>query len=299
MKSPEGELFRKVAEQGHYAGRTRPTGTRQGLYASTADGRILGALNHNDPARVAAMLEKAWAAWLALPSQDRAPGAAGDVLENRQRMEQRFPDGGLVLRVYARDLPREDQGAGATDWRARAWNLDYAWFRAAEAKACVPTDARVGAEQVWPLELADRVLRVHLVDNVRGQTYPVKAEEVERAQLRSTVTAIEAGVLVLRITGEVRWVAQGAWRVGGMEAKPTAQERGLDARVLGTARFDPTTGRFTAFDLVAVGTRWGATQYNGRTDDEAPAPIGFVLELAGDSPAERVAPAGFWNYRGY
>ena len=33
MRGAEGDLFRAVAEKGHYAGRTVPTSTRQGIYA--------------------------------------------------------------------------------------------------------------------------------------------------------------------------------------------------------------------------------------------------------------------------
>jgi hypothetical protein len=47
---------------------------------------------------------------------------------------------------------------------------------------------------------------------------------------------------------------------------------------------------------VAVGTRWGGTQYNGRGRDLAPAPFGAVLSLAGESRAERVAPEHFRGY---
>lgn len=302
-KSAEGELFRKVAEQGHYAGRTQPTGTRQGLYASTADGRLLASINHNDPARVAAMLEQAWAAWEALPAQARAPGDGADVGQGRQRIEERYPVGGLVLRVTSRDLPRKDAG----DWRSAAWNFDYAWFRKAEAAALVPSARDVGASTEWPAALADRLLRVHLVDNVRGQTYPVKPEQVAHARMTSTVTGVgtgpEQGQVLLRIEGEVRWLARGTWPTGrpadGGAAGPAPTERGLVARLLGSARYDPASGRFTAFEAVAVGSRWGATQYNGRADDPGPAGIGYLLELAGEGPEERVAPASVWEYRGW
>jgi hypothetical protein len=42
---------------------------------------------------------------------------------------------------------------------------------------------------------------------------------------------------------------------------------------------------------VAVGSRWGGTQLNGRRGDTDAAPIGILFTLAADSPCERVAPA--------
>ena len=78
--------------------------------------------------------------------------------------------------------------------------------------------------------------------------------------------------------------------------QPSTQERGLEMKLLGSARFDRKQGRFVGFEVVAVGTRWGGTQYNGRGNDLAPAPFGVVLSLAGESRAERVAPEHFHGY---
>jgi hypothetical protein len=69
-------------------------------------------------------------------------------------------------------------------------------------------------------------------------------------------------------------------------------------RLLGTATFDLTRGRFVAFELVAVGVRAGSTQLNGRQGDTDPAPIGILFTLAGDGPCERIAPA-FNGHRVY
>ena len=69
-----------------------------------------------------------------------------------------------------------------------------------------------------------------------------------------------------------------------------------DEHFIGSARFDRKRGRFVAFEVVAVGTRRGGTQYNGRGNDLAPAPFGAVLSLAGESRAERVAPEHFGGY---
>ena len=43
--------------------------------------------------------------------------------------------------------------------------------------------------------------------------------------------------------------------------------RGVQTRMTGRALFDTRTNRFTLFELVATGTRWGGTRYNARHDD--------------------------------
>lgn len=294
VKSPEGELFRKIAEQGHYAGRTVPTDTRQGIYAATADGRLLASINHNDPARMAAMLTQAWDAWEALPPDERAPAAGWDGVTERPRLEDRYPAGGLALRVTSRDLPRAVPAKD--DWRAAAWNLDFAWFKADEAALLVPPGAEVGAAREWPAALADRIVRLHLVDNVRGQTHPAEPQDLTRARLTSTLTGVAGDVVTLRIEGDGRWEAKGRWVVEGLGNEPLEQTRGVEARLLGTATWDRVAARFTTFELVAAGLRWGATRYNVRQDDRAPAPIGFLFELASSAPDEHVAPAAIWSY---
>ena len=70
----------------------------------------------------------------------------------------------------------------------------------------------------------------------------------------------------------------------------------MELGLLGHARYDLKENRFVAFEVVAVGTRWGGTQYNGRGRDLAPAPFGAVLSLAGTAYADRVAPEHFWGY---
>ena len=216
-KDPESLLFQKVAEQGHYAGRNMPTSTRQGLYATTADGRLLASINHNDPARVAAMLEKALAAWEALSETERGAQAGWDGTTVRRRLEDRYPQEGLVLRVTTRDLPRPGAlGAAPRDgWRALAWNLDYVWFRAEEAASLVPAEHTPGATRALEGPSLDRLTRVHLVDNVRGQTYPAPKESLERARLTATVTAVEGTRLTLALEGEARWEQSGTWHIGG------------------------------------------------------------------------------------
>ena len=294
-KDPESLLFQRIAEQGHYAGRTQPTSTRQGLYAATVDGRLLASINHNDPTRVAAMLEKALAAWDALPEAARFPPGWDDGAD-RPRSDARYPVDGLVLRLTSRDLPRPE-GARPTDWRAHAWNLDAVWLTAAEARSLLPAEPKVGASHEVAGPALDRLTRIALVDNVRGQTYPAPRASVERAALASRVTAVEGERVHVALEGAARWVQRGTWSVGG-RGEPSPTERGFDGRMLGSATYDLAARRFVAFELLAVGLRWGGTQYTARHDDLAPAPIGYLIELAGDAPHERVAPAAIWEYGG-
>lgn len=280
---PECELFQTIAEQGHYAGRTKPTSTRQGIYAAAAGGTMLASINSNSAEAVAEMLEKALAAWEKLPAEKRK--YEGELKVDRKRAEDKYPEGGLVLRVNARDLPRED---AAKDWRGQAWNQDFAWFTKAEAAA-------LAAEGKIPEKLVRRLARHHLLDNVRGQIPSFSKKAPEKAELTASVVKRDGDRVELRYEGATRTEEKGRWSLDGWRDEIQDRTRGYEATLLGFATFNVKSGRFESFKLVAVGSRWGGATYNGRKDDPGPAPMGVAFTLAGDTPAERVAPAGYWS----
>ncbi len=292
----ECRLFQKIAEQGHYAGRTRPSSTRQGTYATTAGGTLLASWNSNDPRFVARKLREALAEW-------ERPKAEGRQTAGKSRLEAAgldrndrfYPANGLVLRVNTRDLPRDRPLEGR--W-AKAWNQDFAWFTRDEARQFLPESPRPGQEHNVPRPLVERLIRFHLLDNVRGQTTPFPAAAVEQARLSVRIKGVEGAVVSLLLKGSTRAIHRGKWPIHGYRDmdRPSPQERGLEMDLLGHARYDLKEGRFVAFEVVAVGTRWGGTQYNGRGRDLDPAPFGAVLSLAGNAHADRVTPEHFWGY---
>lgn len=290
-------LFQKIAEQGHYAGRTRPSSTRQGTYATTADGTLLISWNTNDPRVVASKLQQAIAKWDKMQAELR-PAADQPRLEAGQlaRADRHYPDSGLVLRVYTRDLPRDPPQEER--W-ANSWNQDYAWFKKEEARQLVPETLAVNQSRKVPRELIERLARLHFVDNVRGQTTPFPQHGVQQAELISRVTAIAGDIVTLRLEGRTKTSEEGRWPVGGYRngGRFSEQKRGVELSLLGRASYDRAREKFVSFELVAVGIRIGGTQYNVRARDLDPAPFGVLLTLAGDTRAERVAPEHFEAYR--
>jgi hypothetical protein len=295
-KDAECQLFQKIAEQGHYAGRTQPSYTRQGTYATTADGTLLASWNKNDPRKVARKLREALENWDRLKAVGRR-FSGEDPLEITQldRADRFFRENGLVLKVNTRDLPRDPPQQAP--W-VHAWNQDFAWFTTDEAEQFLAVKIEPGQTRAVPRPLVERLARFHFLDNARGQTPPFPARAIDAAKLKSRVTAVDGNLVGLRLEGRTKAVQQGVWSLRGFEDmnKPSVQERGLEMKLLGSAGFDLKQRRFVGFEVVAVGTRWGGTQYNFRGNDLAPAPFGAVLSLAGASRAERVAPEHFRGY---
>jgi hypothetical protein len=283
----ECKLFRGFCEEGHYGGRRLPTDTRQGVYAVTSSGRFLASINNNRAEVMAGMLAKALERYATMPRQERLLDEAGAAALGKatRRLEAHWPADGLVLRVTSRDLPPPagDSAPPADGWWRQAWNVDFAWFRAEEARDLLPASPEVGAERELP-QAADRLARCCLVDNVRGQTLPYRPAEVKEARLRAEVVAVSEERIELRLTGSTLAEATGEWA------------RGMQTVLRGRAVWDLEKKRFAVFELVARGRRWGRTQYNSRDNDTGARPIGFVFELCEDVPANRVAPAHLWDY---
>lgn len=291
----ESEMFRSFCEEGHYGGRVQPTSTRQGIYAVAPSGRFLASVNTRSPKSMVQMLERALARWRELGEPERRLGAAQrERLLQSSRFEDRYPADGLVLAEYLRDLEASALPAG--DWRRAAWNEDQIWFTKAEARAFVPA-AEVGASVELGQRLVERLVCLHLVDSVRGQTSAFRPSHIQAANWRSEVLGIDGDRLRLALSGATAAVEKGRWRVRDRNVgnDPIDHERGVRTELSGRAVWNRKSERFESFELLAIGERWGATQYNGRPASGAPTPVGFAFVLA---PAghPRVAPSYYWQY---
>ena len=283
-QDPDCRHFQRYMEEGHMRG---VPNTKQGIYAATPSGMFLASTNTLDGAQMADMLRRALDRWKSISKKDRL--LAEDPAQSRiERTESRCPKDGLVLKVHSRDLERDDL---PNDWTAVAWNLDFAWFRRDEMRSLLPKELTQGAKVDWPEALVKRLARFHFLDNVRGQTDAYEEGNIVEAGLTTSVVKVARGVVSLRFAGATRASTTGRW-----PDTPDPNTRGLGTKILGTAAYDPSKEKFTAFELVAAGTRWGMTRFNFRENDRKPGPIGFVLTLAGDKPQDRAAPAFFGQY---
>ena len=282
-KDAEGAFFGRFCDIGHYRGGDENCNTRQGFYAVTPNGELLDSLNSRDPRRLAEMLKAALEKWKDLAGAQRLmPEDPATLRSKVERLESKYPTDGLVLRSYSRDLPRDD---APNDWRASAWNQDFVWFTKAEAVAlATPGSSRAA--------ILSRFVRTHLIDNVRGQTEAFEPGDVTESLMHFETVRHDGPIRHLKITGSFRNDRPGE---PAYDDAPEEKPRGTDGKILGEATFDESSQRFISFEMVALGIRWGGTRFNGRHDDPGPSPIGWAFTLAGNSPAERIAPAHLWD----
>lgn len=283
---PQARFFRSMVH-----GRPDPVGgSRQGTYLCTPGGKLLARANSTNPRRIEALLREGLAAWDALTPAERAAPAPEDARPGH-RWEDSFPADGLALTAVHRDLTRDASGALCAE--GGRWNLDHVWFSRDEARAWLPAEPAPGARHELPAALAQRWARFHLVDNVRGQEGPFAPGDVKQADVATTVVAVDGARVTLDIHGQTRAVSTGEWSLGSnLWEKFPNRPRTLEARLAGRAVFDLDARRFVAFELVALGTSWGGSGLNGRkASPDASHELGWRFSLAGDTPADRVAPA--------
>ena len=283
----EGAFFRRVSDQ---SSRKGTTATRQGIYAFTADGHLLGFKNAGNLADVMRTELKKWlAAWKALPADRTAPGAVHvpDRFDRDGKFHRELPPGGQAVRVFARilDAAGGKYAAGTCDTPGgdRAAR-DVMWLTAADLQALHPPRREVGATFPLPPAVVDRLVRFHLADNTRGEPPPWQPAEVRRADFRLTVTAAAADTVDLVLDGSALLTA-------------ADDGRGFDVRVRGRVRL--AGGRLTRLEAAAVGDHWGEAGANGGSRPGR-TPLGLAFELAdGSRPLDGIPPQGVRDRHGY
>jgi hypothetical protein len=266
QKDADGVFFWKVAQQGHNKDLPEDA-TRQGIYFAAPDGRLLGS-DHFRPSAGAmvALMKTSLERWQ--PGSTAVPAGAPE-----KSLLRTPPVGGLILNEYSR-IPIDTSAAGK--WSANsAVGRDHVWLKREELRTLLPLHWKNGERYPVPPAVAERLVRFHLVDNVRGEPNMWAREHVRASEMTLVVEDAATGKLGLEGTAR-------------MQTQNPAL-RGYDARLQGVLVYDRKAAKFTRFDLVAWGEAWGHGSYTaGAPPGRFPLVIAF--SRAGDKPADRVPP---------
>jgi hypothetical protein len=289
-------LFWKIAQQ-------RPEKQDlpgQGIYVATPSGKLLAFCQRDhDPVSIAKLLSQALDQWNALGRKERLGAEPpSHVAAVSRRPNSRPPEGGLILELFVRDLPRQ---TGPIDPKLAAmWNGDFAWFTQEEVRSMIPETRTVGERRRVADKLVRRLARLHLLDSVRGinDARPFEDKDIEKAEMFMNVVKVEGDVMSLRIEGSTRAVEPPLVDARG-SGLPDAKERGFEAQLLGHATFNVRQRKFVSFALLAIGRRWGGRGYwhSMRKDDLEPQPMGVAFRILPPSePVEIAVPHHVANY---
>jgi hypothetical protein len=297
-----GDFIRLAARGDEPAGATSFSGTH-GHACLTASGKFLG----RDPV-------KALKAWKALPAAERAPGAVtiperGPVDEKARQPTP--PPGGLILRLYYRNLARTPSGelrlATQRDFPfgKGQMNLDaqpnYLWLTEAEWKSLIPAKPRRGDRQPLPPAILKRVCLYHLLPT--GMHSRIGDLWQEIAPKQKGIRARDVTLTVEETSSDrVRLILDGFVHLGhDYDAEATAKTAprssecmGYEARLRGVLDYDIRKRVFTRVDILALGDLYGDSDPNRWLVRPGRNPLGFAFELVpGDTPVDRLPPRGY------
>ena len=279
QKDDDTLFYQKVYDQ---APQSKKRASGQGIYIVTADGELL----HHCTSFVAGQrgkqeIEKGLAAWRQLPASRRSAGAIHVPLSSNLKTHH-APDGGLVLRVYSRQL--EETGSGSyidatcQVGRGDEASFDNMWLKQDEWKSLIPKSPAAGRTYTIPQNISQRIARAHLRDRTRGMFPAWPAKTRVRSNMTLTVLPSAQYVTRLRVNGSA------------LIGQRNISDQGYDARIGGRIEFDRRQRKITRFDLVAIGDQWGKPDVRAR---EGFNPLGVAFELSdGRSPRDHIPPGG-------
>ena len=274
-----------MANKGHYRAEG---GSRQGIYICSPAGELLSSINSLNPDDVLSVIQQGLDKW----NHDTISNLPIDPINTvtpSHRWEDSYPENGLILTGYKIDLKSDPP---SNDNRGDRWNMDHVWFNQAEMKGWITNDLIEGSVNKVPAVVSERLIRFHLVDNVRGQTLPFAPDEIKVNQMMTEVVYKNESSLELEISGESFSVAKGEWLLGANDWTPThLLDHSIKTKLLGKVTYNFQTETVTEFELVAIGERFGKTQNNGRMFGSDSNHIGFYYKMAQENASEKIAPA--------
>lgn len=256
------KLFQKYVASAPKGTFPEQTSTYQGLYCLGADGTYLSgkfARQSNEVARET--LTTGLAQWQGIARDGGFQPKA--VPTNRLALYggEELRKGGLKLEVAYRDLPRGKVQRPGDAQFPNPYNLGWFDLTPTEAKAIV-TNSRE------KMAIPDRVFRklamTRLKDAVRGQMADWNEGDLQRGELFSQLVSSKDDKQTYALSGS---------------ALMKSGELSFEPQFHGTATYDPASGEFTDFCLLAAGQRSGRGGANGRATDLGPAPMAIALTL--------------------
>ncbi|MEZ5327085.1 MAG: hypothetical protein R3F19_18710 [Verrucomicrobiales bacterium] len=286
-----GKFFRSVADQGPRKG--EGGATRQGRYAFTVDGVLLGYNNNRSPERMIAMLNEALKKYESMAGAKNTSPTGADEDGRYRRVP---PKDGAVVKVFTRVLELGEDGqalqrcAGETtdtgSYRHKGFGaaIDHLWIQKeeiAELEESLAKHGQSGELFVLPARLLARIARFHLADNTRGEPPHWNTSEI-RVQDWKCVPGDGSGQFSI---------------AGSVHLETADGVRGFEGKAFGNIAIQ--NGRIIKFDLDVLGDFWGDGSYT-RGARPGRNPIGFVFTLVPTpSPESSIPPQGARWLQGY
>lgn len=268
--TPGARFFKEFVASSGGALSWGPT-TKQGVYVMTPDGDYLaGHVARHDKASTVALLKDALKKWnevvakkglkpkpIPARTTNRTWGAEGLVANAGGDAGKRSA---LIVQVFVRDLPYKGERHPGPPEYQNWYNQTWMDFTPEEVQSLLP---KAGGKSPVADALVRKIAKEALLDFVRGQTGAWTDAQIRKAVLTAEPAPGKDGLVTVRYQGEFELGDAG---------------RGYDGKLHGTAGYDPRSGRFVKFELVAAGMRRGKTENFRGNEPPSPLGVAFVIE---------------------
>ncbi|HIA69049.1 TPA: hypothetical protein EYN98_24025 [Candidatus Poribacteria bacterium] len=246
QEDEKGRFVHNLIQQ-HYDKPVMQEQIRQGIYHFTADGTLLNFRNHRDPEIVKSLIDDSLIKF-----------CAGQIYEDTlqfhadARYDRQPPPNGIILNTYSRILlTKSELGLSTDQWsRNLSTGRDHVWLTEEEWRSMFSQPAELGDQYPIPKSILERIVRFHLVDNVRGEPSMWNTDNIKDAEMNLTVMEKTPENVSLSVEGSACLEAD-------------EKDRGFVTHLSGILEYNVTQKQFERFDLLAKGNFWGEGLYTG------------------------------------
>ncbi len=247
----------------------------QGMYILGPDGKSYGFTNDHYPDDIQRFINSC----LAKFKKDPPAKVSFTKEELNSSFSHQPPPGAAVVRVFARIWPLPKQCWGLN----RGAGRDFLWLYPEELKYLAHTPAGKDGAIKLPVALFGRMVRFHLLDDVRGTPDMWRLSEIRSMNFKA------------KVVGDAKSAARQITFSGEYSLKTGSGGRGYKGKINGKTEVSASDNSLVKFRAYSDGLAWGRGTYTPfPPDGKYGLHIGFVEakdEIARVVPPEAVSTA--------
>lgn len=265
-RTPAARWFMGMA--GQVNPRVQSGETTQGFYIAGADGTAYGFSNRRSLDRIHALMDHGRDAFY---RQERKKTTFSEE-ELKSPFTRMAPSGTSIVRVFTRIRPVPITAHPIN----KSVGRDHLWILQDEVKEIIRSASRVGQDVPMPNQLSSRMVRFHLIDNVRGEPDMWTKDQVVQSDFT---------VKLLQRSGEVyRYSFQGKF-----EQKRADGLRWQKGTIRGEFEISTLKNQIMKFRAYSEGEAFGRSKYTAN-EPAGSFPLVIAMTEADDELSRNIPP---------
>lgn len=249
----------------------------QGIMLASSSGKLFDHYTDFDPDSALAALKAAKRDYDEMPKSERV---LAEQIGPKDALPTWSPsrEGIIDIRVTKRTMP--DPRLPTNDQRHPMYfHFDYLWLKTTELRDFVPKKVAVGETRMLDTKYVQRFGVTNLL-TPEGQAWVL--EDLKKGSLKTTITAVEADGIHLRLDGEFH-----------LDAQRDSNDSRYDGRLIGHFIVSRNLRSMVAFEAVALGEAEVRTLNSALHPGPGDTLAGAVFRINGSTPNDQMVPSGW------